>query len=100
MGFNSGFKGLMSETNDSRRNIHLLRPAIVLRPFVLRLFCFDFPLTNLRHFLKFAVPRFQVNSLWLAAFCYANPLISDGNIVFDLRLFCLTPHLFRIAAGA
>jgi len=91
---------LVSATNASHRHIHLLRPAIVLRPFVFRLFCFTVSFSNLHHFLKFALLQFQVNSLWLAAFFCANPLICDGNIVFDLRLFDLTPHFFRIASEA
>jgi len=76
-------------------------PVCVLRIFFYFTVSPPLLLSNLHHFLQFALLQFQVYSLWLAAFFHANPLISDGNIVFDLRPFYLTLRFFvRIATGA
>jgi hypothetical protein len=62
----------------------IIHPAIVLRPFSIRLFALT-PLANLHHFLICA--HFRFNFLRLAAFCYANPLFLIGISFFIYAQF-------------
>jgi hypothetical protein len=46
----------------------------------------------------FALSHFRFNALWLAAFCYANPLFVMG-MSFSIYAFTFTSAFFRNANG-